>query len=136
MFDGAHARAYSAFDPGGAVRMCRHKFAPRLGGRNHCAQLIFGQFRFAGFGTNGKHRTRGDGFDEISALVYQERGFRGGFVGCACNTQAHVGRKLLVGNDAVEFTAALWDRNICASDKHARAGNIAGINGIAQCDIG
>ena len=116
--------------------MCRHKFATRLGGRNHCAQLIFGQFRFAGFGTNGKHRTGGDGFDEIGALVYQERGFCGGFVGCAGNTQTHVGRKLLVRNDAVELTATLWDRNIGAGDKHARSRNVAGIDSIAHCNIG
>ena len=136
VFNRTDARPDRVFYADGAMGVGGYEHPLCPCGFHNGAQLVFGHFWFTGLSANGEHGAGSDRFDEVRTLCDQKGSFRCGFFRRAGHAKAHIGRKLIIGDDAVQFPAAFWNSDICASDKHARARDMPRIYGVPQRNVG
>ncbi len=110
--------------------------AVRAGDFDRGAHLRLAQFGLVDVGAHCQHRAGRDQLEEVDAVGEQHLGLLARFLGRRGHPEPHVGRQLVVGDHAVEFAPAAGRGEVAAGDEHPRPGHAAGVDGIAQRNVG
>ncbi len=136
MLDRAHARAYRALDALGAMRMRSDEGAALRGFLHRGMDLGFGVFGFPGFGASGQHRAGGDDLDQVGAAIEHDVDMPAHVIHALGDAAAECFRHHGALRQAGDLAAAAGHGDVGAGDEHARSGHVAGVDRIAQRDIG